>query len=52
VTELRQQYFLAIQSDSTTSGWHRIDVKTRRRDLTVRARMGYFAAGTAPGVIH
>lgn len=52
VTELRQQYFLAIQSDSTTSGWHRIDVKTRRRDLTVRARMGYFAAGTTPGVIN
>ena len=45
VTELRQQYFLAIQSDSTASGWHRIDVKTRRRDLTVRARMGYFATG-------
>lgn len=47
VSELRQQYFLAIQSDSTTGGWHRIDVKTRRRDLTVRARMGYFAANSS-----
>lgn len=44
MSELRQQYFLAIQSDST-SGWHRIDVKTRRRDLSVRARTGYFANG-------
>ena len=44
MSELRQQYFLAIQSDST-SGWHRIDVKTRRRDLSVRARTGYFASG-------
>jgi VWFA-related protein len=48
VSELRQQYFLAIQSDST-SGWHKIDVKTRRRDLTVRARMGYFAAVGSSG---
>jgi VWFA-related protein len=50
MAELRQQYFLAIQSDST-SGWHRIDVKTRRRDLSVRARTGYFATGNgaAPG---
>jgi Ca-activated chloride channel homolog len=44
MAELRQQYFLAIQSDSA-SGWHRIDVRTRRRDLSVRARTGYFAGG-------
>jgi VWFA-related protein len=44
MAELRQQYFLAIESDSA-SGWHRIDVKTRRRGLTVRARSGYFTAG-------
>ena len=44
VTELRQQYFLAFQSDAAP-GFHRIDVRTRRRDLTVRARSGYFAGG-------
>jgi Ca-activated chloride channel family protein len=42
MAELRQQYFLAIEADPT-SGWHRIDVTTRRRGLTVRARSGYFA---------
>lgn len=45
MTELRQQYFLAIEADPT-SGWHRIDVTTRRRGLTVRARGGYFTAGS------
>jgi Ca-activated chloride channel homolog len=43
MAELRQQYFLAIEADPT-SGWHRIDVTTKRRGLTVRARSGYFAA--------
>jgi Ca-activated chloride channel family protein len=43
ITELRQQYFLAIESASA-SGWYRLDIKTRRRGLTVRARTGYFAA--------
>jgi Ca-activated chloride channel homolog len=43
MAELRQQYFLAIEADPA-SGWHRIDVTTRRRGLTVRARSGYFAA--------
>jgi Ca-activated chloride channel family protein len=45
MAELRQQYFLAIEADPT-SGWHRIDVTTRRRGLTVRARGGYFTAGS------
>ncbi len=45
MAELRQQYFLAIESDSA-SGWHRIDVKTKRRGLTVRARSGYFTNGS------
>jgi Ca-activated chloride channel homolog len=43
MAELRQQYFLAIESAST-SGWYRLDVRTRRKGLTVRARSGYFAA--------
>jgi Ca-activated chloride channel homolog len=43
MSELRQQYFLAIES-ATSSGWRRLDVTTRRNNLTVRARSGYFAA--------
>jgi hypothetical protein len=40
LSELRQQYFLAIDA-STRPGWHRLEVKTRKRGLTVRARNGY-----------
>lgn len=40
--ELRQQYFLAIES-AAASGWYRLEVRTKRKDLTVRARSGYFA---------
>lgn len=40
---LRQQYFLAIES-AAAAGWYRLEVKTRRRDLTVRARTGYVAS--------
>ena len=42
LSEMRQQYFLAIDA-STTPGWHRLEVKTRRKGLTVRARSGYTA---------
>ena len=42
MAELRQQYFLAIES-SAASGWYRLDVTTKRRDLTVRTRSGYYA---------
>jgi hypothetical protein len=38
--EMRQQYFLAIDA-SLKPGWHRLEVKTRKRGLTVRARNGY-----------
>ncbi len=44
VDELRHQYVLAFQA-SSAAGWHALDVTTRDRDLTVRARRGY-AAGT------
>jgi VWFA-related protein len=43
MSELRQQYFLAIESASA-AGWRRLDVTTRRQNLTVRARSGYFGA--------
>ena len=47
VDELRHQYVLAFAA-SPANGWHALNVKTRDRDLTVRARRGY-AAGTRIG---
>jgi Ca-activated chloride channel family protein len=43
LTELRHQYLLAFEA-SKQAGWYALDVKTRRRELTVRARSGYFAS--------
>ncbi len=40
---MRQRSFLAIES-STAPGWYRLEVRMKRRDLTVRTRSGYFAA--------
>jgi hypothetical protein len=42
VTELRHQYLLAFES-AGAPGWYALDVRTRNRDLNVRARSGYFA---------
>jgi Ca-activated chloride channel homolog len=42
IAELRQLYFLAIDS-SATPGWHRLEVRTTPQNLKVRARRGYFA---------
>lgn len=47
MAELRQQYFLAIES-SAASGWYRLDVTTKRRDLRVRTRSGYYAQSVNP----
>jgi VWFA-related protein len=47
VDELRHQYVLAFPA-SPAAGWHALDVKTKDRDLTVRARRGY-AAGIRAG---
>jgi VWFA-related protein len=47
IDELRHQYVLAFPA-SPAAGWHALDVKTKNRDLTVRARRGY-AAGTRAG---
>lgn len=44
VAEFRQLYFLAIES-APTPNWHRLDVKTKRPSLKVRARSGYFGKG-------
>lgn len=47
VDELRHQYVISF-SASPAAGWHPLNVKTRDRDLTVRARRGY-AAGVRAG---
>jgi Ca-activated chloride channel homolog len=43
MTELRQQYFLAIEA-APSSGWYKLDVKVKQGNLKVRARSGYHAA--------
>jgi Ca-activated chloride channel family protein len=45
VTELRSQYFLAIDS-ADDSTWRRLEVSVRNRRLTVRARSGYVGRDT------
>ena len=42
VTDLRHQYFIAFEPD-IRPGWHPIEVRTRQKDLVVRARSGYIA---------
>lgn len=47
VSELRQQYWLAVEP-GTEPGWHPLEVRTRNRGLSVRARSGYvIEAGVA-----
>ena len=45
IDELRHQYVLAFEA-STAPGWRALEVRTRDRDLVVRARAGYTVAGT------
>jgi VWFA-related protein len=45
IDELRHQYVLAFEA-STAPGWRPLEVRTRDRDLVVRARAGYTVAGT------
>ncbi len=48
VEELRHQYVLAVAATSG-SGFHTLLVKTRQKDLTVRARSGYSAGDRGRG---
>ena len=48
VVDLRHQYQMAFES-STRAGWHQVAVRTRNRDLQVRARSGYFAQPASHG---
>jgi len=47
VDELRHQYLIAFES-SGKPGWHPLVVQARDKDLTVRARSGYFAGQSRP----
>ena len=47
VTELRQQYLLAIESTEQPE-WRPLDVRVRGRHVTVRTRSGYFGRDGAP----
>jgi len=47
VSELRHQYLIAFES-SGQSGWHPLEIQTRDRKLTVRARSGYIAGRSGP----
>jgi Ca-activated chloride channel homolog len=44
VSDLRHQYLLAFES-SANPGWHRLDIRMRKPNLTVRTRGGYLRAG-------
>jgi Ca-activated chloride channel family protein len=48
VTELRQQYLVAFEADSRP-GWHPIELRTRDKDLVVRARSGYVVRSQPAG---
>ena len=41
--ELRNQYSLGYTPDRIESGYHRIQLATRQKDLIVQARDGYYA---------
>lgn len=47
VYDLRHQYLIAFES-SGKPGWHPLVVRAKDKDLTVRARSGYFAGQSRP----
>src|SRR4029079_18067083 len=47
VEELRHEYLIAFES-SGRPGWHPLVVRTRNKDLAVRARHGYIAGQSRP----
>jgi VWFA-related protein len=42
--ELRQQYVIAFEP-AASKGWRPLEIRTRDRDYSVRARSGYMAGG-------
>jgi VWFA-related protein len=47
LSELRHQYLIAFES-APEAGWHRLDIRTRDRALSVRTRSGYIAGQSGP----
>jgi VWFA-related protein len=47
VEELSNQYLIAFEP-AGAPGWHPLEVRARNKNLTVRARSGYFAGGLSP----
>jgi len=47
IEELRYQYLIAFEAGERP-GWHPLVVRTRNRNLSVRARSGYFAGQSSP----
>jgi len=50
IDELRHQYLIAFES-SGTPGWHPLEIRARKKDLTVRARSGYVAGQSRPSFL-
>jgi Ca-activated chloride channel family protein len=48
LSELRHQYVFAFEA-AGPAGWRPLDVRLRKRELSVRARSGYFASQRAAG---
>jgi VWFA-related protein len=48
LTELRFQYLITFEP-SARPGWHPIEIRTRKRDLTVHARGGYMSGPLRSG---
>jgi Ca-activated chloride channel family protein len=44
ISELRHQYLMAFEPGGQT-GWHPLEVRTRKPNMTVRARSGYMVPG-------
>ena len=45
--ELRHQYLITFEP-SSQPGWHPIEIRTGKKDLSVRARSGYFTGPARP----
>jgi VWFA-related protein len=49
LNEFRQRYVLSYTlSSAPAAGWHRLDVRVKQRDLTVKTRAGYRVVGPRP----
>jgi hypothetical protein len=49
VDELRQQYLIAFEPGQRL-GWHPLELRTRDKDLVVRARSGYIVQSPRTGL--